>query len=340
MTQSYKHIRWSLSLIVLTALTLISHASLADGGAPTARIARFDGDRAAAISYTFDDNLRDQYTLAVPMLNEVGFKGTFFVIPSVTAETPQEGEQKEHEEKVSKRWGGISWPELKEMAAQGHEIGSHTWSHKKLSKTAAENVDPEFSKAYDAIKTRIGKPPLTLAFPYNSSTPELQAAALKYYVAYRAYQIGTSDKTTVASLNAWADKLVKDKKWGVLMAHAIGNGYAALTDPEILRTHFKYVKTHEGEIWVDTFANIARYEKERDDAKLTLSGKAGNATCVLSSTLDAQIYSVPLTIVINAAGIKTARAERAGQELPARIENGSIYIQAAPSTQPITITWK
>ena len=50
--------------------------------APVARIAKFDGDRAAAISYTFDDGLRDQYTLAVPMLNEVGFKGTFFIIPN------------------------------------------------------------------------------------------------------------------------------------------------------------------------------------------------------------------------------------------------------------------
>src|SRR6266576_3927827 len=81
--------------------------------APPARIAHFAGDRAAAISYTFDDNLRDQYTLAVPMLNEVGFKGTFFVIAGKTAETPEEGEQKKEDGNVRNLWGGISWPELK-----------------------------------------------------------------------------------------------------------------------------------------------------------------------------------------------------------------------------------
>ena len=327
-------------LPVALCCSLTTLLAAAGTATPMGRIARFNGDRAAAISYTFDDNLRDQYTLAVPMLNEVGFKGTFFIIPGATAETPHEGEQKEREEKVSRRWGGISWPELKEMAAQGHEIGSHTWSHKKLSKTAAEDVDPELNKAYDAIKTRLGKPPLTLAFPYNAATPEVQAAALKYHVACRAYQIGTSDKTTVASLNAWADKLVKDKKWGVLMSHAVANGYAALSDPDILRTHLRYVKSRERDIWVDTFANIARYEKERDDAKLTLSGKAGNVTCVLSSTLDPQIYDVPLTIVIDAAGVTAAHAERAGQGLPVRIEISSVYVEAAPSLQPITITWK
>ena len=320
-------------------LLLIARAACAQT-APTARIAHFDGDRAAAISYTFDDNLRDQYTLAVPMLNEVSFKGTFFVIPGKTAETPEQGEQKQKDPNVHNNWGGISWPELKEMANQGHEIASHTWSHQNMPKLSPEEVDAELSKACEAIKTRIGKPPLTLAFPYNQSTPEVQAAALKYHVAYRAYQMGTGGKSTVASLNAWADKLVEEKKWGIIMTHAVAHGYAELTDPEILRTHFKYVKSRERDIWVDTFANVARYEKERDDAKLTVSGKAGSVTCVLSSTLDPQLYDVPLTIVIDANGARSARTDRAGKQLPVRVENGSIYVQAAPGVQPITITWK
>src|SRR5262245_44670848 len=101
--------------------------------AVSVRIARFDGDRAAAISYTFDDNTRDQYTLAVPMLDECGFKGTFFVIAGKTAATPEEGVQKKANGNVRNLWGGISWPELKTMASHGHEIASHTWSHPALS---------------------------------------------------------------------------------------------------------------------------------------------------------------------------------------------------------------
>jgi len=307
---------------------------------PSGRIARFAGDRAAAISYTFDDNLRDQYTLAVPMLNEMGFKGTFFVIPSKTAETPEEGEQKQKEPEVRKKWGGISWPELKEIAAQGHEIGSHTWSHPNLQKLPPEEVDAQLSKAYDAIQSRLGKPPLTVAFPFNASTPEVQAAALKHHAAYRPHQLGTGEKSTVESLNKWADRLVTERKWGILMAHAIVDGYAALSDPEILRAHLKYVKSREPDIWVDTFANVARYERERDEAKLTLSGKPGDVICVLSSTLDPKLYDVPLTIIIDAAGVSSASARRGSQELPVRVEQGSIYVEASPGEQPITITWK
>jgi peptidoglycan/xylan/chitin deacetylase (PgdA/CDA1 family) len=325
---------------VTTAFALVlAGAAIADDAVPSARIARFAGDRAAAISYTFDDGLRDQYTVAVPMLNEAGFKGTFFVIPGKTAESPEEGERKQNNPKPSGRWGGICWAELRQMAKQGHEIASHTWSHRGMRNLTPEEVDAELGKACEAIETHIGKPPLAIAFPYNQSTPGVQVAALRHHVAFRSYQLGLSEKSTTASLNAWADKQVRDNTWGVAMAHAIAHGYAELSDPEILRSHLKYVKDREREIWVDTFSNIARYEKERDGAKLELSGRIGSVTCVVSTTLDSKIYNVPLTIVIDAPGVTSASAKRSGQDLPASAENGTIHVQAAPDKQPITITW-
>jgi peptidoglycan/xylan/chitin deacetylase (PgdA/CDA1 family) len=303
---------------------------------PTAHIAKFAGDRAAAISYTFDDGLRDQFTLAVPLLNEAGFKGTFFVVPGRTAETPEAAAAKQFEPKVM---GSISWPELKTMAAQGHEIASHTWSHRNQAKISAAEADTELSKSFDALKSHMGKAPLTLAFPYNQSTPKVRTNALKYFAAYRAFQIGTGSGTTTASLNRWADKLVKEQKWGILMAHSITNGYAAMSDAEVLRGHFKFVQGRTNEIWVDTFANIARYERERDAAKLKFTREADGVSCVLSSALDPQRYDVPLTVVIDALGVTAASAKRAGQELPVRVGHGIILIEATPDTQPITVTF-
>jgi peptidoglycan/xylan/chitin deacetylase (PgdA/CDA1 family)/lysophospholipase L1-like esterase len=315
----------------------LGYAAAMDTSAPHARIAQFSGDRAAAVSYTFDDGLRDQYTLAVPMLNEVGFKGTFFIIPGSTAETPQLAEQKQNDKRA---WGSISWPELKTMAAQGHEISNHTWSHRNMLKLSVAEFELELSKACDAIKARLGQPPLTLAFPFNQSTPELHAAALKHHVAFRAYQTGLSEKSTVESLNAWADKQVHDKTWGILMAHSLANGYAALKDPEILRSHLHYVKSRDRDIWVDTFANIARYEKQRDDAKLEVSGRAGNLTCKLSSRLDPELYNIPLTLSIDAPGATSAIARSAGAEVPVQIVGGKLLVEAIPDSQTIVITWK
>jgi peptidoglycan/xylan/chitin deacetylase (PgdA/CDA1 family) len=42
-------------------------------------VARYKGDKACAISYTFDDGLAEQYTLAAPQLEKRGFRGTFCV---------------------------------------------------------------------------------------------------------------------------------------------------------------------------------------------------------------------------------------------------------------------
>jgi hypothetical protein len=228
------------------------------------------------------------------------------------------------------------------MAGEGHEIGSHTWSHPGLTKLAAEEVDAEFSKAYDAIKKEMGFPPLTLAYPFNQFTPEIESNALKYYVACRDYQIGVGgQRSTVEWLNAWADQQVNGRKWGVVMAHAIGSGYAAFTDPEIFRSHLHYVKSRETNIWVDTFANVSRYVKERDATKLSISSsKPGKISFVLAcDSLNPQFYNVPLTIVVDAPGVLSAHAERAGQLLALQIFNGSIHIQAAPGKEPVTITW-
>jgi peptidoglycan/xylan/chitin deacetylase (PgdA/CDA1 family) len=332
------HLKKPLTYLVLACATIsLGNISHANDTKLTARIAKFSGDRAAAITYTFDDGLRDQYTVAVPMLNEVGFKGTFFVIPASTAETPEEGEKKVT---LKRAWGGISWPELKEMAAQGHEIASHTWSHQGLTKLSAEEVDTQFSKGYEAIKTRIGKAPLTLAFPFNGSTPEIKTAALKYHVAYRGYQRSMGARSTIESLNTWADNIVKEKQQGIIMAHGIATGYDALTDPEIFRAHLRYVKSRESEVWIDTFANISRYEKARDTANLSVTGKVGKVTCVLQGTLDPELYNVPLTIVFDNIGASSARAKSLGKDLPLEVKNGSIYLQAEPNGKPITLTWK
>lgn len=326
-----KAIAYCLMLLGLAA------ASLANDTAPRVRIARYDGDRAAAISYTFDDGLRDQYTIGVPILNEFGFKGTFFVIPGVETETVEQAKAKEND---ARAWGSVTWTELAEMAKQGHEIGSHTWSHPNLPKVPPEELDAEFTKANEEIKKRLDVQPLTLAFPFNATNPKVKAAASKFYVACRTYQTATNGSTTADSLNKWADKLVTDQKWGVLMTHAVVHGFSAMSDPEVFRSHLKYVKSHENEIWVGTFADVARYEKERDDAKLTFTESGDRITCTLTGTLDPKVYTVPLTVVIAQPGAKSAKAERVGKELPARVEKDGILVQAAPDQDPFVVTWK
>ena len=306
--------------------------------APSVRIARFAGDRSAAISYTFDDGLRDQYTLAVPMLNEVGFKGTFFIIPGRVSETIEDAERRKNDKRA---WGTITWEELRQMAGQGHEIGSHTWTHPNLTKLLPEEVDAQFTQANAAIEKEVGQSPLTLAYPFNARSVEIETLAEKYYAVCRTFQKGVGgDRSTVENLNAWADEQVKNGAWGVVMVHAIANGYAAFTDPDIFADHLRYVKSREADVWVDTFAKVGCYVKERDAAALDVSGKTGRITCTLTTPLDPVRYTVPLTLIVDAPGVKTAGAKRKGQNLPVQIFKDTIQIQVVPGKDPILIAWK
>ncbi|MFV0338742.1 MAG: polysaccharide deacetylase family protein [Chthoniobacterales bacterium] len=304
---------------------------------PRISIAGFSGNRAAAISYTFDDGLRDQYTVAIPMFNELGLKATFFIIPGRVVATPEEGERIKNKKRA---WGGISWPELKEMAEQGHEIGNHTWSHPNLTKLTAAEVEEQFSKADQSIQEHLGILPLTIAFPFSAQTPEIEALALKNHLAYRAYQTSISGQSTVENLNTWADKLVRDKKWGVIMGHGIAYGYAALTDPEILREHLKYAKSHEADIWIDTFAHIAAYKKQHDNAEHTVSEKADGLTLTLKSKLTPPLPNTPLTVLIEGIRPKSAEATRNGISLSVKIKGNTLQIEAEPSPAPVSVTWK
>ena len=46
---------------------------------PRVYVAKYKGDKACAISYTFDDGLAEHYTLVAPQLERRGFRGTFFI---------------------------------------------------------------------------------------------------------------------------------------------------------------------------------------------------------------------------------------------------------------------
>jgi len=56
---------------------------------------------------------------------------------------------------------------LKEVAAAGHTIGGHTWSHANLGKTKGDKATEEIEKGFSAVKLAIGAPPAPFfRFPF------------------------------------------------------------------------------------------------------------------------------------------------------------------------------
>src|SRR5690242_7238094 len=109
-------------------------------------IATWRGFRACAVSYTFDDNSPNQFSVAQPMFDARGLHATFFCI--VGSLSPSQ------------------WATIESASAKGHEIGSHTLSHPDLTKMTDAQVITEESGAKNLIESHTAEKCVSLAYPY------------------------------------------------------------------------------------------------------------------------------------------------------------------------------
>ncbi len=110
---------------------------------------------------TFDDAYIDNYEIAYPILEEFGYKGTFFV-PTEFIDFGYEGY--------------MTWEMIEEMAAAGHRFESHTKSHPDLSILKRNDHVWQILGSQETLAAHIGYKPRFLAYPsgrYSDLTLEM-----------------------------------------------------------------------------------------------------------------------------------------------------------------------
>lgn len=296
-------------------------------------VAPYQGGRDAAVTYTFDDGLQDQYTLAFPELRKRGLKATFAVIGSKVG-----GIVRSSQDKAMGITGtpAMTWDMLREMAADGQEISSHGWEHKNVTKLSAEQLRFEVQHNDTMIYLQTGHFPRTYFFPGNRHDSVVLTFCQQERVGCRTTQIAIGSKHDSIWLNRWVDGLIARGEWGVGMTHGIATGYDHFSDPKVLWSHWDYITAHQDHVWVATFHDVAAYMAERDNAILSISTHPDvlivNVTCTLSSSL----YNVPLTLVINQeAGARSVR--QGNRDLPIYCRNGKTLVDIDPHGGAIEI---
>ena len=326
----------TLTALLLTALT----ASAADMPTPTTdqgiRVARFKADREAAISFTLDDGWEDNATIAAPLFDRYGFHATFFLVPAVIP-------LNDNEKKPNNKYGQISWDRWKQIAQAGHEIANHTLHHVSLTNSSNEVVQAEIDGGRQLIAQKIGIAPVSFAYPGNHRDDRVRKFVYARHAVAREFETGYGRPGfTTEKANQLVDKALAEKRWMVAMLHAIVDGYAAFSSASILEEHLKHVQTLNDRLWVDTFGNVGRYVKQRDAAKLSVKRDATSATIILTTGLDASLFNLPLTVVIEHVQAVTAEARREGESapLPVTIAADRLLVEMAPGAAPVTIRWQ
>jgi peptidoglycan/xylan/chitin deacetylase (PgdA/CDA1 family) len=117
---------------------------------------------------TFDDGSASDYDEAFPALTELGMRATFFVVPTLVG-TP----------------GYVTWAQLREMAAAGMEVGSHSLTHPFLHDLDAGGIRHEFGESKRILEDRLGAPVRSASLPRGWEPPH--CAAVLEELGYRAF---------------------------------------------------------------------------------------------------------------------------------------------------------
>ncbi|MDD2709563.1 MAG: polysaccharide deacetylase family protein [Verrucomicrobiae bacterium] len=125
------------------------------------------------IALTFDDGPHPTYTYKVlDALRERNIKATFFVL----------GQN-------AKRYPWI----LRQISAEGHEVGSHAFSHTLLTKLSAEAVEKEISDTQEIVKDATGYEPRLLRPPYGAHGSSVRESIVKHHLDVVLWSVDPRD---------------------------------------------------------------------------------------------------------------------------------------------------
>ncbi|MGA2966891.1 MAG: polysaccharide deacetylase family protein [Terriglobales bacterium] len=195
----------------------------------------------ALVSLTFDDGFRCQFEKALPVLNGYGMPATFFLIAN---------QDSTHDRWLghTNDWWKIDWREddiamLKQLARDGHEIGSHGVTHHPAKIREQDQADAEARESKRLIEGWVGATVSSFCYPFywshcylaeavkNAGYEQARGGGMLPSYGPRAsyYAIpddGSLDRFNVdcrqISDNENVDEWVQPGRWHILTFHGIG----------------------------------------------------------------------------------------------------------------------
>ena len=229
-----------------------------------------------AISLTFDDGLRSQLEIAVPLLDKYGFNATFYICPR-----------------------GDDWKSKfrpwSEVASTGHEIGNHTLTHPCscnlvkdstshcLDDMSLEEIEKDILMAQARIEEIAPRKKYTFAYPCyetevgkGSRKMSYVPIVAKYFIAARAgcerstctnsprncdlYKLASykGERASRDLLIGWAMRAILEEGWVIFTFHGINEGHLPISKYD-LNSFLEFLSSYSDKLWISTVCEIAEY---------------------------------------------------------------------------------
>ena len=227
---------------------------------PEINVCKWLNDSPCFLSLSFDDGQPSHITIA-NILDQYGFKGTFYV------ETRELGD-----------------PGLMTMyyniAAAGHEIGSHSVNHQDLTSLSEAELLYEIDESVNTINSNLNTICTSFAHPFDITNDHVDAIIFgrnlftrnnsEYYSTPRE-KIGLDSEAQINDIENFIDLQIANNNCCLMAGHGIdGSGYSPITTPFLneLLTYITEVKNNQN-VWVTTLSNGALYESLFYEVQLT-----------------------------------------------------------------------
>lgn len=134
--------------------------------------ARVDCRKQKCVALTFDDGPVPETSKLLDMLKAKKARATFFIL----------GMQ------------ATQWPDvLKREAAEGHQLGNHSFTHAKLAGAPVASVQGEISRTQNVIKQVTGQWPTVLRPTYGETDKQLDGIAQQHKLSQILWSVDTVD---------------------------------------------------------------------------------------------------------------------------------------------------
>lgn len=247
------------------------------------------GSRKAAISLTYDDGYQSHLDHAMPQLEAVGFRGTFYL----------------HIESPDVQTNVAKW---KEAFERGHDISNHSMTHpcgNRLLAMSDEQLKNEVKKADDWLKDKIGRHDYrSYAFPCTEidaggTTIDGTIISKKFRNRYLdlVNQYYSFSRTGFGEINNSFCKLSRslhevdgkaiqyDKKgidtdvnkfieycesalrtggWAIIIFHALGDGLHE-TSIKVHQMLVSYLAANQDKYWIAPFKDVVKFIRENPE---------------------------------------------------------------------------
>ncbi|HEY5970286.1 MAG TPA: polysaccharide deacetylase family protein [Chitinophagaceae bacterium] len=228
-----------------------------------------------AVVITYDDAIDQHLDNAIPVLDSLGLKATFYLTAFSNS--------------MQNRLD--DW---KKLASKGHELGNHTLYHPCIGGKGREWVKAEYDLNNYTVKRMIdetrmtnlflhaldGKTKRTFAFTCGDmkiGDSSFINAMKNDFVAARAvrnemHKINEVELYNVdcymvnnhsfEQMKEWVDKAVQTNSLLVILFHGVGGGNALDVSLPAHRDILKYIKQNEKDIWVAPMLDVTEYVKK------------------------------------------------------------------------------